>query len=39
MCATEYILKLMNWVEVELNDPVLFPDASNVPWPKNYNSR
>ena len=29
----------MNWIELELNDPVLFPDTNNVPWPKNYNQR
>lgn len=39
LSAIEYILNLMNWIELELNDPVLFPDTKNVPWPKNYNQR
>ena len=39
LSAIEYILNLMNWIELELNDPVLFPDTNNVPWPKNYNQR
>ena len=39
LSAVEYILNLMNWIEHELNDPVLFPDSKDTPWPKNYNQR
>jgi len=39
LAAPEYIQQLMNWVEFELNDPVLFPPSKLDPWPKNFNQR
>jgi len=37
--APEYIRQLMNWVEIELNDPKLFPSSKLEPWPKNFTQR
>ncbi|VDL91878.1 unnamed protein product [Schistocephalus solidus] len=36
--APEYIGLLMDWIDEQINDPVLFPTSMDVPFPKNYRS-
>ncbi|VDN23560.1 unnamed protein product [Dibothriocephalus latus] len=36
--APDYIGLLMDWIDEQINDPVLFPTSMDVPFPKNYHN-
>jgi MOB kinase activator 1 len=38
LSAPNYIGKLMDWVETQLNDETIFPSQMDVPFPKHFHS-